>query len=180
MQRAIVGIVVLAGVLLAVVFLPLPWPDRWVGTHLVNAVEVSAPPPRVFAYVATPANWPRWHPASRAVRGVVGRTPGVGESVVETFEIAGRRDEATWTTVELDPPRRWRFTASATGGGHAEIAYTLTPAGDGTRFVREVAYRGPNLAFAILDRLKIRAIMASDSAAALANVKRDVEAAQPR
>jgi len=180
MKRALVTVVATAAVLLAVVFVPLPWPDRWVGTHLVNSIEVAAPPPRVFAYVATPANWPRWHPDSRAVRGVVDRTPGVGESVVETFEIAGRRDEATWTTVELDPPRRWRFAASSGSGGHAEIAYTLTPAGDGTRFDRELAYRGPNLAFAILDRLKVRAIMNRDSSVALANIKRDLEAATPR
>jgi hypothetical protein len=52
------------------------------------------------------------------------------------------------------------------------------PAGAGTRFRRELMYRGPNLAFAILDRLRLRDVMRRDSAAALANVKRDLEAAR--
>jgi hypothetical protein len=80
--------------------------------------------------------------------------------------------------VELDAPRRWRFVARSGSGGSAEIAYTLMPAGAGTRFRRELMYRGPNLAFAILDRLRLRDVMRRDSAAALANVKRDLEAAR--
>ncbi len=156
--------------------LPLPWPESLVGGHIVNTVDVSAPPDRVFAYVATPANWPRWHPASRAVRGVVDRTPAVGETVIETYEIAGRGGDATWTTRELDPPRRWAFEATSEGGGGARIVYTLTPIANGTHFERDIHYRGPNLLFGIANALKIRAVMDRDSATAVANVKRDVEA----
>jgi hypothetical protein len=109
---------------------------------------------------------------------VVDRTPAVGESVIETYEIGGRRNDATWTTLELDAPRRWRFSArSEQMGGGAEIAYTLTPQGDGTRFRRELYYQGPNLLFAILNALQLKAVMERDSAAALQNVKRDTEAA---
>src|SRR2546428_13131747 len=54
-----VAIVALA----ALLFLPLPWPDTFVGSRVVNRIEIAAPPERVFAYVTTPANWPRWHPA---------------------------------------------------------------------------------------------------------------------
>jgi uncharacterized protein YndB with AHSA1/START domain len=170
-------VAVLAG-LAALLFVPLPWPGWLVGTRIENTVEIAAPMPQVFAYVATPANWPRWHPASRAVRGVVDRTPAIGESVIETYDIGGRQDDATWTTVEIDPPRRWRFSArSQRLGGGAEIAYTLSPSGNGTRFRRELYYQGPNLAFAILNALKLRSVMERDSATALANVKRDAEAA---
>ena len=93
MRRWVVVLLAIV-VLIAVLLVPLPWPDALVGGHVVNTVEIAAPPERVFAYVATPANWPRWHPASRAVRAVVDRTPAVGESVVETFEIAGRAPAA--------------------------------------------------------------------------------------
>jgi RimJ/RimL family protein N-acetyltransferase len=110
------------------------------------------------------------------VRGIVDHTPAVGEAVIETFEIAGRGGEATWTTVELDPPRRWRFSASANAGGQAEIAYTLLPTATGTHFVRELFYRGPNLLFGALNLLRVRAVVERDSATALANVKRDLEA----
>jgi uncharacterized protein YndB with AHSA1/START domain len=175
MKRAIVGVLLVLAALIALLLLPLPWPAGLVGTRIDNTIDIAAPMPQVFAYVATPANWPRWHPASRAVRGVTDHTPAVGESVIETYEIGGRRDEATWTTVELEPPLRWRFVARAEAGGTAEIAYTFTPTATGTRFRRELFYRGPNLAFAIVDRFKLRDIMTRDSAAALENVKRDTE-----
>jgi len=177
MKRAAVVLIGIAVVLAALLFLPLPWPNAIMGTRIENAIDVAAPPPQVFAYVATPANWPRWHPASRAVRGITDRTPAVGETVIETVDIGGHGDTITWTTVELDAPRRWRFTAQGEHGGSAEIAYTLTPAGAGTHFRREMFYRGPNLLFAIVDRLRLRDINRRDSATALANVKREVEAA---
>ena len=176
-KRGLVWSMVIIVLVAAALFVPLPWPSAIVGTRLENSIDIAAQPPQVFAYVATPANWPRWHPASRAVRGITDRTPAVGESVVETYEIGGHRDTITWTTVELEAPRRWRFTASGEHGGSAEIAYSLTPTAAGTRFRRELFYRGPNLAFAIADRLRLREINAGDSATALANVKRDVEAA---
>jgi hypothetical protein len=169
------GIAVLAGLLL----LPLPWPDAFVGSRVVNRIEIAAPPQRVFAYITTPANWPRWHPASRAVRGIVDRTPAVGESVVETFEIAGRGGDATWTTVELDPPRRWVITSGAPGGSYAHIVYALRGKDGGTFWERDLTYRGPNLLFGILNVLQIRTVMESDSAKAQANAKRQVEAMPP-
>jgi len=170
----VAGLIALAALLL----LPLPWPDAWVGSRVVNRIEIAAPPERVFGYVATPANWPRWHPASRAVRGITDRTPKVGESVVETFEIAGRGGDATWTTVELDPPRRWVIYSSSPGGGSARIVYTMSATSGGTLWERDIDYRGSNLLFGLLNVLRIHAVMESDSAKALANVKRQMEAAQ--
>ena len=168
----VAGLVALAALLL----LPLPWPDAWLGSRVVNRIEIAAPPERVFSYVTTPANWPRWHPASRAVRGITDRTPKVGESVVETFEIAGRHDDATWTTVELDSPRRWVIYSGAPGGRSARIVYTMNASNGRTLWERDIDYRGPNLLFGLLNVLQIRAVMESDSARALANVKRNLEA----
>lgn len=162
--------------LVALLLLPLPWPDALVGSRLVHRIDIAAPPERVFAYVTTPGNWPRWHPASRSVRGVTERTPGVGESVIESFEIAGRRADATWTTVELDPPRSWAATSTAPGGGSARLVYTLSGHAGDTVWERDLTYRGPNLLFGILNVMQVRAVMESDSTRALANVKRQIEA----
>lgn len=174
MRRIAIALAVAAAAA-ALLLLPLPWPEPLVGGHLVHTADIAAPPQRVFAYVATPANWPRWHPASRGVRGIVDRTPRVGESVIETFEIADRRGDATWTTLELDPPTRWAFEAKSASGG-ARIVYTLTPTATGTRFERDIHYYGTNLLFGIANALKIGAVMERDSAQAVENVKRDVEA----
>jgi uncharacterized protein YndB with AHSA1/START domain len=164
--------------LAALLLLPLPWPESWLGSRVVNRIEIAAPPERVFAYVTTPANWPRWHPASRAVRGIVERTPKVGEEVVETFEIAGRRGDATWTAVELDPPRRWVITSGTPGGNYARIVYTLRATEGGTLWERDLTYRGPNLMFGLLNGLRVRPVMESDSARAQKNVKRELEASR--
>jgi hypothetical protein len=86
---------------------------------------------------------------------------------------------ATWTTAELDPPRRWVITSGVPGGSYAHIVYTLTGKDGGTVWERDLIYRGPNLLFGILNILQIRTVMESDSAKALANVKRQVEAMGP-
>jgi uncharacterized protein YndB with AHSA1/START domain len=163
-------------VLAALLLLPLPWPVALVGGRLVDRIDIAAPPERVFAYITAPANWPRWHPASRAVRGITARTPQIGEQVVETFEIAGRRAEATWTTVELDPPRRWILTSTAPGGGSARLVYMLRGNDLGTVWERDLTSRGPNLLFGIINLVELRAVMEADSREALANVKRQLEA----
>src|SRR5207237_9206259 len=74
MKRAVIWSIVALAVVAGVLLVPLPWPAGLVGTRLENSVDIAAPAPQVFAYVATPANWPRWHPASRAVRGVTDGT----------------------------------------------------------------------------------------------------------
>ena len=59
MLRVLLWIAAGIAALIAVLFLPLSWPDAWVGSHVVNRIEIAAPPERVFSYVTTPANWPR-------------------------------------------------------------------------------------------------------------------------
>jgi len=58
--------------------------------------------------------------------------PRVGESVVETFEVAKQRGEVTWTTIELEAPHRGSFASTARRGGQARNVYTLSGHGAGT------------------------------------------------
>jgi uncharacterized protein YndB with AHSA1/START domain len=175
-MRILIWLVVIFVAIGALLFAPLPWPDSVAATRIVDSVDIAAPPERVFAYVTAPVNWPRWHPQSRAVSGVVDHTPQPGEKTIEEFEIAGRKGRATWTSIAVDPPRRWEFNGRGEGGGGAHIAYTLTPTAVGTHFERELVYRGPNLLFAIVDALQIRAVMEADSAEAVRRLKRAIEA----
>ena len=174
-MRVLIWIVVIAVAIAALLLAPLPWPDSIAATRIVDSIDIAAPQERVFAYVTAPVNWPCWHPQSRAVSGVIERTPQPGEQTIEEFEIAGRKGHATWISTAVDPPRRWEFDGRGESGAGAHIVYTLTTAAAGTHFERELTYRGPNLLFAIVDALKIRAVMEHDSAEAVRRLKRLIE-----
>lgn len=163
----------------ALLFAPLPLPDAIAATRIVDAIDIAAPPERVFAYVTAPANWPLWHPQSRAVSGVIDHTPQPGEKTIEDFEIAGRKGRATWTSMAVDAPRRWEFEGRGESGVAAHIVYTLVPFAGGTHFERELVYRAPSLAFALADALQLRAVMEKDSAEAVRRLKQAVEALPP-
>src|SRR5438105_3085983 len=169
---------ILIAIVAAAIFVlaPLRWPDAISATRIVDGIDIAAAPERVFAYVTAPVNWPRWHPQSRAVYGTIDRTPQPGEQTIEDFEIAGRKGRATWISMAVDPPRRWEFEGAGDNGGGARIIYTLTPLGTGTHFERELVYRGPNLLFAIVNALRVRAVMEVDSAEAVQRLKRAIEA----
>jgi uncharacterized protein YndB with AHSA1/START domain len=138
--------------------------------HITRSVE------QVFSYITTSGNWPEWHPSSLAVRGVTSRPMGVGDKVVEDFQVAGRRGQVEWTVGECDPPKRWvidgRIAGRATGG---IITYMLTPRDGGTLFEREFVYAIPNLVFLALDRLFFRHRVLAESAEALRRLKRVLE-----
>ena len=176
-MRTALWIVIVVIALAILAFAPLPLVEAMSATRIVDSVDIAAPPARVFAYVTAPVNWPRWHPQSRAVTGIIDRTPQPGEQTIEDFEIAGRKGRAIWTSVAVDPPRRWEFDGHGEGGGgSAHIVYTLTPTTRGTLFERELVYRGPNLLFVILNAARLRTVMEADSAEAVRRLKRVVEA----
>jgi uncharacterized protein YndB with AHSA1/START domain len=179
-MRTKLTVVAILAIAIGALFLPLPWPDELLETHLVHSIDIATRPERVFAFVTMPANWPRWHPQSRSVSGVVDKTPSPGEQTVEEFEIAGRRGRATWTSVAVDAPRRWEIEGRTEGSGGAHIVYTLTPTVSGTHFQRNIVYRGDNLMFALANALKIEAVMDADSTEALRRLKLAVEALPPR
>lgn len=139
--------------------------------RIMTAVEIRAPIERVFDYATTAANWPRWHPASRAVSGATDHSAAPGERITEEIETGGRRWRAVWTVVERTPPHRWVIEGVAEGGGSATLTYRLAFRDGCTRFERELMYRMPNLWLAIMDLLVIRRRMAAQSAAALRALK---------
>jgi uncharacterized protein YndB with AHSA1/START domain len=148
-------------------------------SRIVESVLINAPIEHVYAYVTTPANWPKWHPASRSVSPGADHSLEVGEQVSEDFETAGRRGRAVWTVREREPPHRWVVHGSGETGGDVVITYRFTAEQGGTRFERELTYRMPNLTLVLLDFLRIRRRMAAESAEALRRLKLLLERAPP-
>ncbi len=170
--RATVGAVVLATLLLA----PLPlFPDRLVRTSAV----IGRPPETVFAYVTTPANWPRWHPSSLAVQGEVDRPGQVGDRIGEEFRVAGIKGHAVWTVTERTAPWRWSISGRTGHGGHGTVTYRLNRMAGATEFVREFRYGRPNLLFAMLDAAWLNRRIVAESETATGNLKRKLEGAAP-
>ncbi|VVD96416.1 polyketide cyclase [Pandoraea terrigena] len=161
MKRVVLFILGATALVALLSLLPLPFERQ---THIVNTVTLHAPPPVVYDYVTTPANWPKWHPASLAVQGATDHSLAVGEKVAEEFRLAGRHGIIHWKVTEAKPPREWRIEGQMNRRPSGEVRYRLTPDGTGTRFERDVTYRTPNLLFLMLDPIFIEPRMRADSA----------------
>ncbi len=172
MKRWIVALLAVAAIV-GLALAPLPIDDT---TRIHNSVSIDRDPDVVFAYVTTPANWPKWHPASLAVSGTTDHPLDVGEQVTEDFLVAGRRGRVVWTVVEREAPEHWVIAGEVGGRPAGAVTYTLESAGAGTRFDRELVYASPTLLFAALNRLGIRAKVEGESAEALRRLKAVLEA----
>ena len=161
MKRAFLFLLGAVAIVALLSLLPLPFERK---THVVTVVTLRAPPQAVYDYATTPANWPKWHPASLAVQGATDHPLKVGEEVAEEFRLAGRHGILHWKVVEAKPPFEWRIEGEVNRRPSGEVRYTLTPDGAGTRFERDFMYRTPNLLFLILDPLFIGPRMRDESA----------------
>lgn len=131
----------------------------------------------MFDFVTTPANWPRWHPSSVRVTGDAGDPQTVGERCTEEFVVAGRRGSAEWVVLACERPRRWTIEARPPRGGWARIEYALVEESNGgTLFTRTMTYGMPNLLLGVLDVLVLRRRIAGESATAVENLRRVLEA----
>ena len=173
MKRALaIAAAVIVAVGASLWFAPPLLPD----TRIENEAVIARTPQQVYDYVTTPANWPRWHPSSLAVRGATDHSLLPGESVVEDFIVAGNRGTVTWTVVAREAPVTWSIdgkNVSSRGGG--SVTYTLRPEGGGTRFTRVLTYHMPNLLAAILNDFGVRDRVAAESAEAVARLKAALE-----
>ncbi|QCI92379.1 DUF3574 domain-containing protein [Novosphingobium sp. EMRT-2] len=168
-QRWAIITVALAGLLAA----PLPLlPDRIVRTSAV----IDRSPETVFAYVTTPANWPRWHPSSLRVEGKIDRPGQVGDRVGEDFRVAGVQGHAVWRVTERVAPWRWSISGVTGHSGRGTVTYHLRRIAGTTEFVREFRYRRPSLLFALLDSAWLNRRIVAESETATSNLKRNLQA----
>jgi uncharacterized protein YndB with AHSA1/START domain len=167
-----IALAVLAAAVTVLLYAPPLLPN----TRLINEITIARPPQHVYDYVTTPANWPRWHPSSIAVRGATDHSLVLGESVIEDFVVAGRRGTVTWTVIAREVPARWSIEGkNATSRGGGTVTYTLRAADGGTRFTREFVYHMPNLLAAIINQLSLRERVAAESALAVSRLKVELE-----
>jgi len=152
---------------------PLPFADR---TRVANSIVIARQPDAVYAYVTTPANWPKWHPASLRVSGAIDHPLLPGEKVTEDYRVAGRSGQVVWTVAKRDVNREWVIEGEVDGQKAAVITYSLSPVAEGTRFQREFIYDSPNLLFSMFNRISIRERVEAESTQGVQNLKQQLEA----
>jgi uncharacterized protein YndB with AHSA1/START domain len=138
--------------------------------RIVAAVTIRCPIRTVFDYITTPANWPAWHPASRAVTGSADHSLLIGEQVTEEFVAGGRQGSCVWQVTQREAPHLWKIT-TVTPQVQAEITYRLTAQDENTVFVRELTYATSGLWLRILDFLLMQRRMTRESHLALERLK---------
>ena len=143
-------------------------------TRIVVAISIHRPIGVVFDYITTPANWPAWHPASRAVSGSVDHSLLIGEQVTEEFVAGGRHGSCVWQVTRREVPYLWTITTS-TPKVQAEITYQLSAQGETIIFERELTYVTSDLWFWVLDFLLMRRRMNRESRIVLERLKERLE-----
>ena len=143
-----------------------------------SETSIAVPAPRLFDYVTTPALWHTWHPATVAVHGAPPRPLTVGERAVELIAVGRRRDEAEWVVRECQAPRTWQISTE-TPNGEARIVYRVDATATGCRFHRTLEFRSKRWPWRALDSTVTRWVLVRQSARALANLKRLLEAPGP-
>jgi len=138
-----------------------------------TAISIDQPIDRVFEFVTTASNCPKWHVSSWT--GTIDHALQPGEHVTEEFSLGGRHGRIHWIVRESRPPRHWVISGTSEDGGTATITYTLTPESRGTRLKREFVHHIPALFGAPGDFLLLENRLQAESAESLRRLKRILE-----
>jgi uncharacterized protein YndB with AHSA1/START domain len=112
-------------------------------TAVTNTVTIQGPPKAVFDLITTARLWPQWHPATKAVGGVVERPYGLGDLIHERGQIGNADFRTTWKVVEHVRPSRIVLQSQE---GSTRITYTFAAGKGTTIFTRKLEYQAENFA----------------------------------
>ena len=112
-------------------------------TAVTNTVTIKGPPKAVFDLITTARLWPQWHPATKAVGGVVERPYGLGDLIHERGQIGSADFETTWKVVEHVRPSKIVLQSQK---APTRITYTFAAGKGTTVFTRKLEYQGENFA----------------------------------
>lgn len=145
--------------------------------RMQHEIRIARAPAEVFAYAATPALWPEWHPASLRLEPGADHPLTVGETFEEDIKTAGRDDHLSWVVEESQPGQVWAARARArNNGARIFIRYRFHAEGDGTRFVRELEYQLQGVLLRIANVLLLRRRIDAESRLSLQQLRQRLEA----
>jgi uncharacterized protein YndB with AHSA1/START domain len=145
-------------------------PKAYASAHTVSA-HIRQPVGKVFDFLTTASNWPKWHPSTVSVTGDVAHPAIEGETIVEKVKYGLVRDIFPWKVEECRAPDRWAIRATSERFRQkVSIAYTLTPENGGTLWEREMCFYIPRL-FKLPDRLIFSKLVRRNSEKAVRQLK---------
>jgi uncharacterized protein YndB with AHSA1/START domain len=136
------------------------------------AIEIDAPPTRVWDVVMDPRRLADWVTIHRRL-GDVPRRLERGSTFEQTLHLRGAPVHVTWRVVELDAPRRAVWEGRGPAHSHASIVYALAPTGDGrTQFDYTNEFKAPGGALgAVAGRVLVGALSQREAQRSLQRLK---------
>jgi uncharacterized protein YndB with AHSA1/START domain len=112
-------------------------------SEVCSAVDIAAPPARVWEVLMDPHRLGDWVTIHRRVDDAPA-TLRRGSTFRQTLHLRGAPLHVTWRVVDLDPPRRAVWEGRGPAHSHASIVYALSDDGDGrTHFEYTNEFRPP-------------------------------------
>ncbi len=107
------------------------------------AIDIGAPPERVYDVMLDPARLGEWVTIHRKVNSSDGGELREGFCMVQTLALRGAPFKVKWTLTDYDRPTTATWEGRGPGGSYARTTYRLSPDGSGTRFEYENEYKAP-------------------------------------
>jgi len=117
-----------------------------------RTAQITATPAEVYAFLAEPANLPRWQAGIVAAERTSPPPTAVGSTARVLLELMGQQVSAQITVREAEPPRRLALAASVSGMGIV-ATLDLAPHDGGTEITLASEVRAENIFMAPLERM---------------------------
>lgn len=147
-------------------------------TRVHSAIEIAAPPERVWGVVMDPRRLPDWVTIHRRLGAVPARLRR-GSTFEQTLNLRGAHLHVTWTVVDLEEPRRAVWEGHGPAHSRASIVYDLHPIGvDRTQFEYTNEFKPPGGPLgAVAGRVLVGGLSQREAQRSLQRLKQLVESA---
>ncbi len=113
-------------------------------TLVTTAIEIDAPPERVWEVVLDPRRLADWVTIHRSLGEDTPARLRVGSTFEQTMNLRGAHLHVHWSVVALDPPTRAEWHGRGPAHSQASIVYALAPTDSGgTCFTYENTFKPP-------------------------------------
>ena len=114
------------------------------GTRTITkAIDIDAPPERVYDKMLDPDCLPEWVTIHRRVNRADSGEPREGYEMDQTLHLRGANFKVHWTLTEAKRPKRATWEGRGPAHSYARTAYKLSDRDGGTHFEYENEFKAP-------------------------------------